>query len=172
MGVLSGNPKDEPMHYGEIFDAWAFSAKAKGTLSFYQALLYHTGDRDLQKLIEDLIDQAKLEIKELDALLTSNGIAPAPALPERPHARLEDIPAGARFSDPEIAMMISSDLAAGMVLCSQVIGKSIREDIGILFGKYHATRAAQASRALRMNKEKGWLVPPPLQIKRPEPAGV
>jgi len=25
---------------------------------------------------------------------------------------------------------------------------------------------------LRMNKEKGWLVPPPLQIKRPEPVGV
>ncbi|CAH0191015.1 hypothetical protein SRABI80_01596 [Peribacillus frigoritolerans] len=24
MGILSGNPKDEPMHYGEVFGTWAF----------------------------------------------------------------------------------------------------------------------------------------------------
>ena len=37
MGILSGNPKEEPLHYGEIFSIWQFSTKAKGTLSYYQA---------------------------------------------------------------------------------------------------------------------------------------
>jgi hypothetical protein len=23
MGILSGNPKEEPIHYGEVFDIWA-----------------------------------------------------------------------------------------------------------------------------------------------------
>ena len=29
MGVLDGNPKNEPMHYGEIFNVWQFSTMAK-----------------------------------------------------------------------------------------------------------------------------------------------
>ncbi|MBD1341686.1 DUF3231 family protein, partial [Pseudomonas aeruginosa] len=43
-----------------------------------------------------------------------------------------------------------------------------REDIGALFAKYHVTKTALGVRILQVNKEKGWLVPPPLQIKRPE----
>lgn len=170
MGILSGNPKDEPMHYGEIYNVWMGSTAAKGMVSCYQAYLNHAGDKDLKKILEDIIDQAKLEIKECDELLTHNGIAPAPTLPERPPVKLEDIPAGARFSDQEIAAAIAADTSLGLVSCSQVMGQTIREDIGALFAKYHMTKAAIGARILRMNKEKGWLIPPPLQVKRPEPA--
>ncbi|MGN7359439.1 DUF3231 family protein [Paenibacillus sp. SAF-054] len=168
MGILSGNPKDNPMHYGEIFGVWTASVAAKGALSCYQAYLNHAGDKELKKILGDLIDQAKLEMKELDTLLTDNGITPAPALPERPEVKLEDIPAGARFTDPEIAAKVAADTSLGLVACSQMMGQSIREDIGALFAKYHATMAAIGLRILQMNKEKGWLIPPPLQIKRPE----
>lgn len=168
MGILSGNPKNEPMHYGEIFSVWTASTLAKGMVSCYEAYLNHAGDKDLKKILNDLLDQAKLEIKECDELLTDNGIAPAPILPERPPVKLEDIPAGARFTDPEIAAKIAADTSLGLVSCSQVMGQSIREDIGALFAKYHLTKTALGVRILQMNKEKGWLIPPPLQIKRPE----
>lgn len=49
MGILSGNPKDEPMHYGEIYSVWQLSALAKGSVSFYQACLNHAGDKELKK---------------------------------------------------------------------------------------------------------------------------
>ncbi len=169
MGILGGNPKDEPMHYGEIFAVWQASTTARSAISCYQAYHYHAGDKDLKKILDDLIDQAKLEVKELDYLLTHNGIAPAPIMPERPPAKLEDIPAGARFTDPEIAFKIAADTSMGLVACSQTMGQCIREDIGVLFGKYHLTKAALGVRILNMSKEKGWLVPPPLQVKRPEP---
>ncbi|MDP1513148.1 DUF3231 family protein [Paenibacillus sp. CMAA1739] len=172
MGILSGNPKNEPMHYGEIFSVWQFSLVAKGALSFYQAFLNHAGDKDLKKILEALIDQARLEIKECDTLLNDNGIAPAPVLPERPEAKLEDIPVGARFTDPEIAAKIASDTTLGMVACSQVMGQSIREDIGALFAKYHLTKSALGVKILQLTKEKGWLIPPPLQVKRPEAVDV
>ncbi|MGG3507763.1 DUF3231 family protein [Paenibacillus lautus] len=168
MGILSGNPKNEPMHYGEIFSVWTASTLAKGMVSCYEAYLNHAGDKDLKKILNDLLDQAKLEIKECDELLTDNGITPVPALPERPSVKLEDIPAGARFTDPEIAAKIAADTSLGLVACSQVMGQSIREDIGALFAKYHLTMTALGVRILQMNKEKGWLIPPPLQIKRPE----
>ncbi|GAB6990562.1 DUF3231 family protein [Paenibacillus pini] len=168
MGILSDNPKDEPMHYGEIFSVWQASTIAKGMVSGYQAFLNHAGDKDLKKILNDLIDQAKQEIKECDTLLTDNGIAPSPALPERPQVNLEDIPVGARFTDPEIAAKIAADTSLGLVACSQVMGQSIRVDIGALFAKYHLAKTAIGVRILEMTKEKGWLVPPPLQVKRIE----
>lgn len=168
MGILNGNPKDEPMHYGEIFVVWTASTVAKGAVSCYKAYLNHAGDNDLKKILKDLVDQASLEIKELDKLLTDNGIAPAPMLPERPEVKLEDIPAGARFTDPEIAAKIAMETAAGLVACSQAMGQSIRVDIGALFAKYHLAMAGLGVRILQMNKEKGWLIPPPLQMKQPE----
>ena len=172
MGILSGNPKDEPMHYGEIFDVWMFSMKAKNVIACYQTFLNHAGDKDLHPFIIDMIEQAHLESKECDALLHENGILPAPSLPAKPKVKLEDIPAGARFTDPEIAAALSADLSVGLVTSSQIIAKCVREDIAALFAKYHAAKLALATRALRLNKQKGWLVPPPLQIKRPEPATV
>jgi hypothetical protein len=30
MGILSGNPTDEPLYYGEVFSTWSFLLTAKG----------------------------------------------------------------------------------------------------------------------------------------------
>lgn len=167
-GILGGNPKEEPMHYGEIFSVWQASTVAKGALSAYRAYSYHAGDHELKKILAALIDQAELEISECDELLSHQGIASAPAMPQRPEAKLEDIPVGARFTDPEIAAMLAANTAASLVACSQVMGMSIREDIGALFGKYHVTMAAIGLKILRLMKKNSWLIPPPLQVKRPE----
>lgn len=166
MGILSGNPQDEPLHYGEVYDLWQMSMAAKGCISANRALSYHAGDKELKKILDEMIDQAELEASECDTILTHNGIAPGPTLPARPPVNLEDIPIGARFTDPEIAAMIGADNAIGLAGCSQVMGKSIREDIGALFAKYHLTKAAIGMKILRLSKEKGWLIPPPLQVKR------
>lgn len=168
MGILSGNSKDEPLHYGEIFHIWSFSTAAKGYISSNRLYQYHVGDNDLKEILKDIINQAELEVSECDSILAQNGIAVAPVLPERPQAKLEDIPIGARYSDQEVAAITATSLAAGLVACSSIMGTSIREDIGALFAKYHATKAALGLRVLKMNKEKGWLIPPPLQIIRPD----
>ncbi len=168
MGILSGNPKEEPMHYGEIIEVWSYSTKVKGMLSAYQALKCHAGDKDLRNMLDQLIDQSQKAITECDKLLTDNGITPAPAYPERPEEKLEDIPAGARFTDPEIALRISADVSAGLIACSTIIGSSIREDIGALFTKYHGILLTLAGQILRMNKDKGWLLPPPLHMEKRE----
>jgi hypothetical protein len=168
VGILNGNPKDEPLHYGEVYNIWQFSMKAKGCISAYRAYQYHAGDKDLKKTLGNLIDQAELEASECDTILIHNGIVPFPALPERPEARFEDIPVGARFTDQEIAPMIAADTSMGIIACSTIMGNSIREDVGVLFAKYHATKAALGLKILEMSKEKGWLIPPPLQVKRPD----
>lgn len=49
MGILSGNPKDEPLHFGEVYNIWMCSTAAKGMVSCLQAYYYHAGDKDLKK---------------------------------------------------------------------------------------------------------------------------
>lgn len=48
------------------------------------------------------------------------------------------------------------------------MGQSLREDIGTMFGQFHMSKAQFGARLLRMQKEKGWLVPPPLHLQVPE----
>jgi len=167
MGILSGNPKDEPLHYGEIYNIWQFSTAAKVCISVYRLYSFHAGDKDLKEVIEDVINQAELEVSECDTILHANGIATSPSLPKRPEAKLEEIPVGARFSDQELSVIVAADLAGGLAGCSAITGTSIREDVGALFAKYHDTKAVLGLRILKLAKEKAWLIPPPLHVKRP-----
>lgn len=162
MGIMDGNPKKEPMHYGEVIGVWAFIGANNGLISGYEAFVNHAGDDELIKLLEEAVKMMKDEIKALEKILKDNGITPPPTLPGRPKAKAEEIPTGARFSDPEISAAVSINVGQGLVSCSQVMGQCLREDIAMMFGKYIAERAMFGLKLLRMNKEKGWIVPPPL----------
>lgn len=166
MGILSGNPKEEPLHYGEVFDIWSSQLVGNGKIAGYQNALNHAGDDDLKKLLLEAIEQCQQEKKQVEVLLKENGIALPPSPPDRPESCLEDIPVGARITDPEIAAGLSADIAAGLVTCSQVIGKSIREDVAMMYAQFHVQKVALGGKVLRLNKEKGWLIPPPLHLSK------
>jgi Protein of unknown function (DUF3231) len=168
MGILSGNPQEEPMHYGEIFGTWTNLLTNNGLVAGYQVYINHAGDQDLKKLIEEAIQGLKNENKQIEELLKANGIGLPPSPPDRPIAKLEDIPVGAKYSDPEISASVSKDVAAGLVACSQVMGQCIRQDIAMMYGQFHLAKAQFGAKMLKLNKEKGWLIPPPLQVKASE----
>ncbi|WP_368505056.1 DUF3231 family protein [Alkalihalophilus sp. As8PL] len=168
MGILSGNPQDEPMHYGEVFAAWTNLLGNNGMIAGYQAFTHHAGDGDLKKLLEEGIQALQNENHQLEELLKANGIGLPAASPDRPLANLEDIPVGARFTDPEISAALSKDVGAGLVACSQAMGQSIREDIAMMYGQFHQAKAQFGAKVLKLNKEKGWLIPPPLHVKGKE----
>jgi len=167
LGILNGNPKEEPMHDGEVFGVWSFISANNGLLSVYQAFTNHAGDKDLKMMLEEAVKMMKDENKQASELLKANGIALPPALPDRPVASAEDIPVGARFMDPEISGILAVNGAAGLVACSTVLGQSIREDISMMFGQFHTSKAQFGARLLKLNKEKGWLIPPPLHVSPP-----
>lgn len=168
MGILSGNPKEEPMHYGEVFSVWHFLMAEKAALATYQVFYNHAGDADLRKFIVEKNETRKELITKLEELCKENIIPLPPGPPERTEADLESIPVGARIQDPEIAAAVAADIAAGLITCSKIIGMSIREDIGAFFLMQHGKAAVYGARMLRMQKEKGWLLPPPLHMKKPD----
>lgn len=165
MGILSGNPTEEPMHYGEVYLTWSHLLANNGMIDLYQGFYNHAGDEELKKLIKEGIQGIKNENQEIENLLKANGIALPPTPPERPEANLEEIPVGARFNDVEIAAILSTDVSKGLVICSTIIGQSIREDIGMMYGQFHMKKAQFGVKVLHLNKEKGWLLPPPLHLK-------
>ncbi|HEU5139383.1 MAG TPA: DUF3231 family protein [Bacillales bacterium] len=167
MGILSGNQTDEPMHYGEVFGVWSSLSVAKAQLVSYQLYRNHAGDEDLKKFITDMIQNlVKPGIDETTSLLKTNEVGLPPTPPERPDASREEIPTGARIMDPEIAAAISKDIALGLVADSQVMGQATREDIAMMYGQFHMKKAQMGEKLLRMNKEKGWLIPPPLHVEK------
>ncbi len=168
MGILDGNPQNEPLHYGEVFSMWSNLLANHGAIAASQTFVNHTGDEDLRKLVEEGIEGLKEENKQIEQVLKANGIGLPPAPPERPTASLEEIPVGARFSDPEISATLSKNTGEALVACSQVIAQCVREDIALMYGQFHMTKAQYGAKLLKLNKSKGWLVPPPLHLNGPE----
>ncbi|MED3553253.1 DUF3231 family protein [Cytobacillus praedii] len=168
MGILSGNPKEEPMHYGEVFGTWSYLLATKAAIAGHQLQSNHAGDEDLQKLLNETIEIGLEEVKQIETLLKENGIGLPPTPPEPPNACLEDIPIGARIQDPAIAAALSASVASCLISCSTIIGQCIREDIAMMFGQLHMQKAQLGAKVLKLNKEKGWLIPPPLHHYKSE----
>lgn len=162
MGILNGNPKNEPLHEGELFGIWSFITVNNGLVSLYQAFINHAGDKDLIAMLQEAVSTMKEENQQAAEILKSNGVALPPALPDRPVASAEEIPVGARIMDPEISAILAANVAQGLVATSAAIGHSIREDIATMFAQVHTKKVQFGSRLLQLNKEKAWLIPPPL----------
>lgn len=170
MGIFSGNPAKGPLHYGEVYAVWSYCTAAKNSLAAYEVFRNHAGDQELRHFIGDVLENGiKPQIEATENVLKENGVALSPTPPERPAANRESIPVGARFNDPEIAMTMSAGLAAALVACSQIIGQSTREDIGMMFSQFHMKNAQYGLTLLRIQQKKGWLALPPSHAPEPEP---
>ncbi|MTI69631.1 MAG: DUF3231 family protein [Firmicutes bacterium] len=164
MGFLTRD-KFNPMHYGEIFHIWTHLMGSKECVGKFQMLSNHVEDKDLKKIIEDIIENMiKPEIKELDEILKENGIELPPCSQEKPEVEFESIPKGARMEDKDSAYCVYNDLTKNLVNCSQIIGLSIRSDISKIFLDHHQDIARYGSKLLKLMKDKEWLEKPPLHI--------
>ncbi|KPH78193.1 membrane protein [Oceanobacillus caeni] len=166
MMELTNKKPDEPFHSGEVYHLWSYLYNAKNILVTMQVLINHTGDHDLKTYLEDLVESCLTqEEQQVEAILKESGIWLPPAPPDRPNVEVEDIPAGARFHDPEIAVIVQNELMTDRVLCSFVTGVAIREDIRSLFGEFHTQKEEYEQKLLDLSKQKGWIVSPPINVK-------
>ncbi|WP_124726951.1 DUF3231 family protein [Staphylospora marina] len=166
MGILSGYPKAEPAHYGEIYDAFMTLAGGQAMISRYQLFYNHCGDEDLREFIHHIIEnRLRPHVEELKNFLKENGAPLPPAPAERGEADRERIPPAARFTDPEIATMVAADHAIGSSADTAAMVKCLREDIAAMYAKFNAEKIADGARLLRLMKDKGWIIPPPLHVK-------
>jgi hypothetical protein len=162
MGILDGNQKNEPLHYGEVHGIWTYLISINSCLVLYELLKTHAGDDDLKQFIKDKLELVKEEKEELESLLKENNVQLPPTPAEKADANSESIPIGARFTDVEVAGEVTKEIAAGLMACTCMMSMSLNEDVHTLFGEYHTKIAAYGLRLIRLIKEKGWVVTPPL----------
>lgn len=160
------NNQEEPLHSGEIFHLWTFLYEGKANVVTLQVLINHSGDQELKTFLEDLLENCfEEEVLQVEGILKELGIRLPPAPPDRPHVELQDIPAGARFNDSEIAGLIKKELIYGRTLCSYIIGCSAQEYVRNLFEEYHSERADFEKKLLTLSKQKGWMTSPPISVR-------
>jgi len=160
------NQQEEPFHSGEIFHLWSYLLHTKEYLVTLQVLNNHAGDQDLKDLLDDLDENGFTpEEQQVESILKNAGIRLPPAPPDRPNVEVEDIPAGARFNDPEIASLVQKELLTGKLLCSYLMGICVQEDMKSLFSEFHTQKEEYDVKLLKLTKEKGWAISPPINIK-------
>ncbi|HLQ97474.1 MAG TPA: DUF3231 family protein [Candidatus Dormibacteraeota bacterium] len=163
---MGNSEEQQPFHSGEVYHLWSYLHETKENLVTIQVLRNHTEDEDLKLLLDDVMENSyQDEEQQVEAILKESGIRLPPAPPDRPNVELQDIPAGARFNDSEIARLIQKELTAGMQLCSYMMGISSQEDIASLFEEFHSLKAEHEWKLVKIIKEKGWYVSPPINIK-------
>ncbi|WP_249871797.1 DUF3231 family protein [Oceanobacillus saliphilus] len=166
MGVLTNKEQEEPLHSGEVFNLWSYLSSTKGTLVTLQVLINHCGEHDLKTFLEDLLENVLTqEEQQVETLLKEAGIRLPPAPPDRPNVEVQDIPAGARFNDSEIAVLVQKELMAERILCSYITGIANREDLRTMFSEFGEQKEEYELKLLKITKDKGWMVSPPLNIK-------
>lgn len=157
---------EEPFHSGEVFHLWNYLYNSKNLLVTMQVFINHTGDADLQAFLEDFFENClEQEEQQIESILKESGIRLPPAPPDRPNVELEDIPAGARFNDAEIAILVKREIVAGRMECSYMTQLVHRIDLRSMLSEFYAQKEEYEQKLFDLSKEKGWIVPPPINIK-------
>lgn len=163
---LNSKSQEEPLHSGEVFLLWDYLFSTQGFLVTLQVLANHTGDHELRVYLDDLLENCfTIEKEQVEALMKDTGIRLPPSPPDRPNVEVQDIPAGARFNDPEIALLVQKELIAGRMMCSYITGAAIRDDLRDMFSEYYSQKENYEGKILKIMKDKGWVVSPPINIK-------
>lgn len=158
--------QDEPFHSGEVYHLWNYLYHTKHLLVTMQVLINHAGDHDLKTYSEDFVESCLIqEEQQVEGILKEAGIRLPPAPPDRPDVDVEDIPAGARFNDPEIFNLIHRELVSIRADSNYVTGIALNEDIRSMFSDFHGQQEEYEQKIIDIAREKGWLVLPPINIK-------
>ncbi|MFS0751687.1 DUF3231 family protein [Oceanobacillus sp. 1P07AA] len=158
--------KDEPFHSGEVYHLWGYLYQVKTSLVTLQVFINHSVDHDFRVLVEDLLESCfTQESEQIEGILKEAGIRLPPSPPDRPNVDQHDIPAGAKFNDNELAILVQNELMAGRILANTVISVALKEDIRDLFTECINQRMEYEQKILHVMKQKGWLVIPPINIK-------
>lgn len=151
-----------PLHVGEAMSLWAYSIGVEESHAICLLLVNHTRDTGLKETIEHFIDDVEeTQIKRIRQVLREEGIVVPPATGEKPPADESQIPAGAKFTDAEIANLLIVKLTGLLHFAHNGLTNSVREDIGALFMQFYTQLVTQGITLKRTAQSRGWFRMPP-----------
>jgi hypothetical protein len=162
-GFKGVHKADQPLHYGEVMAVWTLMAAAQEGRTLCLTILNHTVDTDLTPLIKRTIsDVQEPMIKQLSEVLKDAGIPLPPIIEDPPRSSAEDVPAGAKLREEQIAQILMGKIEAFLFMIQSGLSQALRTDIGTMFVKFQAMVLAEGAQARTVMQDRGWLKVPPL----------
>ncbi|MDT2047041.1 DUF3231 family protein [Priestia flexa] len=153
--------KHEPLHIGEAMGCWLYFTALTEEIPAIETSLHTTTDETLLELAHESKLLALTQRNKLKEFMLHEGIPLSDIPAQKPESDPYQIPPGVRATDSEIANLISAKVASNIIMCSTNISQSIRNDVGMLWLKFHSEKVAFGFKVKETQREKGWLKKPP-----------
>jgi hypothetical protein len=156
---LDGEKK--PLNIIEVANLWLYLAICNNTLRNEELAYNVAEDSELKKKLQDARDIHKAIAEEINKLLKDEGVSLPDDTPEKPLVGRQNIPAGAKLNDEEIANLMSFNLLLGINYASRSLTEAIRPDVGFIFFKVIIRKNALGITLKDLMQKRGWLRNPP-----------
>jgi hypothetical protein len=153
--------KKYPLHVGEVTNLWILLTMLEEGLTLYQTSLNTTMDDELIRTLQNGEENTKIAIQKLTEFMKNEGIPLTQPPQERPKSDPNSIPIGAKYTDEEIANLVSVKLAAEITLIGQALAMSVRSDASAMLLETLYEMLKYGSVLKNMMQKRGWLKVPP-----------
>jgi hypothetical protein len=154
------DPKPRP-HIGEAMGCWLYYTAIAEEIPALEASLNTTTDNELIRLLKESKKLAEHQKSILEKFMIDEGIPLAPVANSKPKSDHNSIPLGVKTTDDEIANFIAIKVTSNIVMCSTNISQSVRNDIGLMWARFHAEKMIFGFELRTAMRKRGWIKVPP-----------
>lgn len=158
---LVDNEDKNPLHIGEVTHFWLLLTLIEEGLGLYQLALNTTKD---EQLIHALVNgkQSSKEVSErLRAFFINEGVTLPPTSEAKPKSDPDSVPLGVKYTDEELANLVSAKIAAEITVIGQGLAVCVRNDACEMFFRIQVELFKYGSSFKKMMRDRGWLKIPP-----------
>jgi hypothetical protein len=156
---LDGEKK--PLNTLEVSNIWMYTVMGNSTLRLEELWINTAQDEELRKTLKQIYAVHKEIVSDLKEFLLKEGV-PLPKLyTPKPLGDFRSISEAARYTDREIANLMSYNLVVALTHGVRVLSESIRADIGVMFSKFLIQHLSVALPLKELMVKRDWLQEPP-----------
>lgn len=159
--TLVVDESNSPLHTGEVTSCWTYYISINEFISFEEVGLNTTVDDEVREMLTDAIKLCEKQVTQLEEFMKKEGI-PLPELPaSKPASDPNDIPLGAKSTDDEITNGVGIKVATAIMQCATGQAQSIRNDLGLMWVKFHLEMVTFGTTLKTLMQKRGWIRVPP-----------
>lgn len=152
------------LHVGEVMALWTAYTAFHEAHILYQMGLNSTSDQDLQHALSAAYNSSMQDTKKIEEFLKKEGVPMPSVSSPKPSSNPDSIPEGVRFTERELANLISVKIVTSITFCAQAASQTVRSDVGLLFFEIQIHLMEYMSQFKNLMKGRGWLNIPPSYI--------
>lgn len=158
---MADNERKNPLHIGEVNHFWLLLTLIEEGIMIFQLALNTTTDDQLMHALSNGHQSAKEASQRMRTFFINEGIPLPPSSEDKPKSDPNAVPLGVKYTDEEIANLISAKVAAEITLIGQGLALCVRNDACKLLMEVQVEIFKYGSSLKKMMRERGWLKVPP-----------